>query len=341
MENQAKKLVQKNNSTLQIRPVTPKNERINSSRLKSFTQQESKWVAPSNSKINLQSEAQKKINEQPATEINSKKDVEEAPKSSSKINDQITASNESATDVIPTLQTSTTNEPKSVKSSGLLMINVQSAVLHNSNADIQPELPCSSKNNEDVKTSTNKLAEHRKKLSNAAENVKNRYPCLSLIPNWLIVVCSILAISVLTVSILSGTLQYYFRNPGVFNEDCSNRQCNKKLSLICVNEKCICDKNYFYLKGCQFKKSYLKNCNNNSNECLDNTNMICSSGVCTCDKSDYWDGQVCKKKSQFAEPCQSSDSQCYSSSFLYCDIKSGKCLCQNDRLVKVFIEILI
>ena len=113
----------------------------------------------------------------------------------------------------------------------------------------------------------------------------------------------------------------------LYQESCSRRSCVKNLSLKCINETCICETGYIYIGKCILKRGYNEKCHLKI-ICKDNTNMICKDGVCKCDDSKYWNGKSCVSKSTYNQTC-SQDEHCLKDNMLYCDIKIGKCSCDN------------
>lgn len=188
-------------------------------------------------------------------------------------------------------------------------------------------------------TALNKQKSQLEIQTNFETNKKNeekkqnkKCSCFFLLPSWCVILSIILAVGFVIVLIATAVLMFYFQMPALYTQSCLNKLCHKSLNLKCIKGTCLCDKNYFYAKGCRFKKNYLERCSSNyTNECLDNTGLMCSNGICICNESSYWDGQQCTAKQIYGGKCQSSDIQCVTDAFLRCDIKSGKCLCSIDR----------
>lgn len=137
------------------------------------------------------------------------------------------------------------------------------------------------------------------------------------------------AILVLIILGVGISLQNGSPRAALFNETCNLRFCSSDLN--CINDKCVCKPNYYYSKGCKFKKTLMEKCSNSLKNCFDDTNLSCLDGVCKCDHLTYWNGESCVPKQTYNGVCQSSDIQCFTSSFLYCDIIARKCLCQYNR----------
>lgn len=176
-----------------------------------------------------------------------------------------------------------------------------------------------------------KIEETNCKKDKQEKNRKIKFECFLLLPKWCVILSVILSVGLLIVMIATAVLLFYFQIPALYTEKCSSRPCSRKLGLKCLDGECLCNKNEFYQKGCKLKKSYLISCNDNSSDCLDNAGLLCSSGRCVCDSFSYWNGTSCMPKQIYGSRCQRNNEECFTTAFLYCDVKSFKCLCPLNR----------
>lgn len=145
---------------------------------------------------------------------------------------------------------------------------------------------------------------------------------------------TILIVFAIAIAILSGTvflIKSLQPRPGLYNQSCENTNCLNILQLKCINNKCMCDSNYYYLKSCQKKKSFMEKCKNNLKECNEELKLKCIDGVCNCDKNSYWDDKSCQRSKAYFEQCEMNRTECLASTLLYCDSNEKKCLCQDNR----------
>ena len=155
---------------------------------------------------------------------------------------------------------------------------------------------------------------------------RNKRRSVLLVSRWLLYWSSLgfCFISIL----LCGALTFYFAaRPGLYQENCATRSCEKNLSLKCINKTCACESNYIYIDKCVMKKNYSEQCHT-AFYCQDYKNINCIDGVCKCASSFYWTGVECKAKLTYSQMC-TSNTQCLTSQYLYCDSISKKCTCDN------------
>ena len=148
-----------------------------------------------------------------------------------------------------------------------------------------------------------------------------------LVPKWLIVTISLIALAIVTTITASVVVIDLAPRPGLYQESCLKRSCIKNFGLTCKNNTCDCPTGYIYINKCIMKKSYMEKCHLTS-YCEDGKNLVCLNGVCSCNSTQYWNGKICSTMNTFSKTC-TSNSQCNSDQLLYC--KLGNCVCNSNR----------
>lgn len=147
------------------------------------------------------------------------------------------------------------------------------------------------------------------------------------VPTWLIVLVIMFLVLLITIFVAALILKLSSKRPGLFNEDCLRRSCEKKLNLKCLNSTCTCESDRYYLKGCNMKKSIGENCNNHVNECK--SDLECFNGICNCKRNFAWNGFRCTEKETFGNDC--SRVPCDDSLNLVCDQSTKLCQCNTSN----------
>lgn len=149
------------------------------------------------------------------------------------------------------------------------------------------------------------------------------------IPTWLAFIIGLFLLLLLAILIASIVIVTTSRKPGLHMEDCIKRSCNTALNLKCIENKCQCESNEYYITKCTEKVGYQKKCQL-SLQCFDE--LECIGGNCTCNETTYWTGSKCVKRKLLKDACNGD--QCLTSSFLYCDAKIKVCVCDlNTRYI--------
>lgn len=148
------------------------------------------------------------------------------------------------------------------------------------------------------------------------------------------ILCTILTI-LCTISMIltaGGILAFSLLDKrAIYGSRCTYGLCISTLGFECIDNRCQCNADSYFMKRCQLKIDYGKTCHNISSPCNENANLKCIDGKCNCDDFHYWNGQNCQLKQAYDGPCQNSNIQCFTNSLLYCDIIEQKCQCRPDR----------
>lgn len=150
-------------------------------------------------------------------------------------------------------------------------------------------------------------------------------------PRWATVLTVFILLSITIGAIVCCIEFVSYERKSNYKEQCNSRKCSSSFSLECINGSCECDSSHYFDTKCHLRKNYMEYCYEKNFNCINDANLLCLDGVCKCDNKSYWNGHSCLLKQIYDGPCQSSDIQCVTSAYLYCDIFKGKCSCKNDR----------
>lgn len=166
------------------------------------------------------------------------------------------------------------------------------------------------------------------KKSTAAIKLESLYNGKVNINKWTLVIFGIILAASLVVLAASIGISLSSKPNGLFNESCFSKSCETTLGLKCINKKCICPENQFYIDKCYNRSSFNSICKQNDH-CKQDEILICGLiSRCTCESNKYWDlsFKKCLPRKKIGEFCDGD--QCeynYACEF-------GFCSCRNSEL---------
>ena len=130
--------------------------------------------------------------------------------------------------------------------------------------------------------------------------------------------------------ILYAALILIYKAPrrSLYDESCGVRACDKTLKLQCIDNKCQCKADQYYLKGCRDKRAHLQSCNNQTSYCQNSKGLTCTDGFCKCSDKEYWNNLKCVPKGTISSTCK-NDTQCLTQHMLVCDNSLKRCGCNT------------
>ena len=146
------------------------------------------------------------------------------------------------------------------------------------------------------------------------------------IPKWHLFIYILTFAALFTILAAAIAVVYNAPPPALYKESCDKRSCQKSLNMKCINGSCQCTSEQYFTNKCESKRENMEFCWKDY-QCKDY--LRCRDGKCQC-ASDYYDSKgKCIQRKTYGQSCNGD--QCLTSSMLYCDTITDKCICPLNR----------